>query len=160
MTVNENHDRTRTMRVPRTRGAISGLLLIVLGAWGALVPFIGPYFNYSYQTDQTWHWTMARFWLEVLPGAVTVLGGLFVLVSKHRLSGSLGGWLAAAAGAWFVIGQSLAPSWRIGNVGDPLSARDRGRAVAQLGYFYGLGAVIVFLAAFALGRLAVVGLSD
>src|SRR6185312_11938441 len=31
---------------------------------------------------------------------------------------------------------------------------------AQLGYFYGLGVVIVFLAAFALGRLAVVGVRD
>jgi hypothetical protein len=152
--------RTRTMRVPRTRGAVSGVLLILLGAWGALVPFIGPYFDYSYGTDSTWVWTAARGWLEVLPGAVTVVGGWLLLVSRNRVTGSTGGWLAALAGAWFVIGQSLAPLWHIGDVGAPLSTRDSGRAVAQLGYFYGLGVVIVFLAAFALGRLAVVGIRD
>jgi hypothetical protein len=152
--------RTRTARVPRTRGAVSGALLVLLGAWGALVPFIGPYFDYSFGTDQTWHWTNARGWLEVLPGAVVVVGGWLVLISKHRVSGSLGGWLAAAGGAWFVVGQSLAPLWHTGSVGEPLSIRDAGRAVAELGYFYGLGVVIVFLAAFALGRLAVVGVRD
>ncbi|HJQ00611.1 MAG TPA: hypothetical protein VJ851_03335 [Jatrophihabitans sp.] len=152
--------RTRTMRVPRTRGAVSGVLLILLGAWGALAPFIGPYFDYSYGTDSTWTWTAARGWLEVLPGAVTVVGGFLLLVSRHRVSGSTGGWLAALAGAWFVIGQSLASLWHIGSVGEPLSTRDSGRAAAQLGYFYGLGAVIIFLAAFGLGRLAVVGVRD
>lgn len=152
--------RTRTMRVPRTRGAVSGVLLILLGAWGALVPFIGPYFDYSYGTDNTWVWTAARGWLEVLPGAVTVVGGWLLLVSRNRVTGSTGGWLAALAGIWFVIGQSLAPLWHIGSVGAPLSTRDSGRALAQLGYFYGLGAVIIFLAAFALGRLAVVGVRD
>ena len=30
------------LRVPRTRGVASGYLLILLGAWGALIPFIGP----------------------------------------------------------------------------------------------------------------------
>jgi len=148
------------MRVPRSRGAVSGLLLILLGAWGALIPFIGPYLDYSYGTDQTWHWTTARFWLEVLPGAVTVLGGLLLLVSANRIRGSFGGWLAALAGAWFVVGMTLAPLLHLGNIGQPLSQTDRGRAAAQIGYFYGLGAVILFLAAFALGRLAVVGVRD
>jgi hypothetical protein len=35
------------MRVPWTRGATSGALLLVLGAWVALVPFVGPYFNFA-----------------------------------------------------------------------------------------------------------------
>ena len=152
--------RTRTMRVPRSRGAVSGLLLILLGAWGALIPFIGPYLDYSYGTDQSWHWTAARGWLEVLPGAVTAFGGLLVLISANRIRGSLGGWLAAIAGAWFVVGQTLAPLLHLGNIGQPLSQTNRGRAAAQLGYFYGLGVVILFLAAFALGRLAVVGVRD
>lgn len=152
--------RTRTMRVPRSRGAVSGLLLILLGAWGALIPFIGPYLDYSYGTDQTWHWTTARLWLEVLPGAATVLGGLLLLISANRIRASFGGWLAALAGAWFVVGTTLAPLLHLGNIGQPLSQTDRGRAAAQIGYFYGLGAVILFLAAFALGRLAVVGVRD
>jgi hypothetical protein len=152
--------RTRTMRVPRSRGAVSGLLLILLGAWGALIPFIGPSLDYSWGTDESWHWTNARLWLEVLPGAATALGGLLLLISANRIRASVGGWLAALAGAWFVVGLTLAPLLHIGQIGQPLSQTDRGKAAAQLGYFYGLGAVILFLAAFALGRLAVVGLRD
>jgi hypothetical protein len=33
------------LRVPRSRGVLSGLLLVLLGAWGALVPFVGPDFH-------------------------------------------------------------------------------------------------------------------
>jgi len=161
MTVHEQPLRhTRTLRVPRSRGAISGILLILLGIWGALIALVGPYFNYSYGTDQTWHWSAARFWLEVLPGGVTALGGLMLLLSANRIIGSLGGWLATAGGAWFVVGLSLAPLLRIGEIGAPLSTTNGGRAVAELGYFYALGAVIMFIAAFALGRLAVVGVRD
>ena len=162
MTVTEPavRTRTRTMRVPRSRGAVSGLLLILLGAWGALIPFIGPYLDYSYGTDQAWHWTAARGWLEVLPGVVAAVGGLLLMVSANRIRASFGGWLAALAGAWFVVGQTLAPLLRLGDVGHPLSQHKVGRAVAQLGYFDGLGVVILFLGAFALGRLAVVGVRD
>lgn len=152
--------RTRTNRVPRSRGAISGLLLVLLGIWGGLVPFIGPYLDYSYGSDKTWHWTAGRGWLEVLPGAVCLVGGLLVLTSKNRIRGSLGAWLAVLAGAWFVIGKTVAAWWHTGGVGEPVSQRVSGRAVADLGYFYGLGAVILFLAAFALGRLAVVSVRD
>jgi hypothetical protein len=139
---------------------VSGILLILLGIWGALIALVGPYFNYSYGTDQTWHWNAARFWLEVLPGGVTALGGLMLLLSANRIIGSLGGWLATAGGAWFVVGLSLAPLLRIGDVGAPLSTTNAGRAAAELGYFYALGTVIIFIAAFALGRLAVVGVRD
>ncbi len=148
------------MLVPRSRGAVSGFLLVLLGAWGALIPFIGPYLDYSWGTDQSWHWTTARLWLEVVPGAAVALGGLLLLISANRIQGSLGGWLAALGGAWFIVGMTLAPLLHTGSVGQPLSQHDDGRAVAYLGYFYGIGAVIVFLAAFALGRLAVVGVRD
>jgi hypothetical protein len=149
-----------TVRVARSKGAFSGFLLVLLGAWGALVPFIGPYFDYKWQFTDTWHWTDARGWLEVLPGVAVGLGGLLLLVSVNRIVGSLGGWLAAAGGAWFVVGPTLASTLDIGSIGNPLSTSDDGRALAWIGYFYGLGAVIIFLAAFALGRMAVVGLRD
>ena len=29
------------MRMPRSRGAASGFLLVLLGIWGALIPFVG-----------------------------------------------------------------------------------------------------------------------
>ena len=69
----ERPDRPRggRMRIARSRGAVSGLLLILLGAWGALVPFVGPYFDFAFSPDEPWAWTDARGWLEVLPGAVS-----------------------------------------------------------------------------------------
>ena len=54
------------LQMPRSRGAASGFLLILLGAWGALIPFIGPYFDFAFTPDTEWTWTMARGWLEVL----------------------------------------------------------------------------------------------
>ena len=56
------------LRVPRSRGALSGVLLVLLGAWGALVPFIGPYFHFAYTPDSGWTYTQGRLWLEILPG--------------------------------------------------------------------------------------------
>ena len=148
------------LRVPRTRGALSGLVLVLLGAWGALIAFIGPYFDYSYRSDDTWVWTSQRGWLEVLPGAVTVLGGLILLLSRSRIGASLGAWLGVAGGAWFVIGLSLADVLNIGSVGRPTASSQGGRALAQLGYFDALGAAIILVAGFALGRLSIVAARD
>jgi hypothetical protein len=30
--------------IRRSRGAVSGVALILLGLWGGLAPFVGPYF--------------------------------------------------------------------------------------------------------------------
>src|ERR1700754_162071 len=143
------------LQIPRSRGAASGFLLILLGAWGALIPFIGPYFDFAYTPDQEWFWTTARGWLEVLPGAVTALGGLLLLVSGNRATAMLGGWLTVLAGAWFVVGRALAGPLGIGDVGAPVAVTDDKRTVLELTYFYGLGALIIFLGAVALGRLSV-----
>lgn len=142
-------------RMPRSRGAVSGLLLVILGAWGALIPFLGPHFNFAYTPDQEWAWTTARGWLEVLPGIATVAGGLLLIVSRHRATAMFGGWLAVLAGTWFVIGQQVAPLLGIGGIGDPVAATDRKRALLEISYFSGLGALIIFLGAAALARTAV-----
>jgi hypothetical protein len=134
---------------------MSGFLLILLGAWGALVPFVGPYFNFAFTPDQEWFWTIQRGWLEVLPGAATALGGLLLLVSGNRATAMLGGWLTVLAGAWFVVGRALAGPLGIGDVGAPVADTETKRVWLELTYFYGLGALIVFLGALALGRLSV-----
>ncbi|WP_068276057.1 hypothetical protein [Aldersonia kunmingensis] len=143
------------MHMPRSRGALSGLFLIALGAWGALIPFIGPYFNWAYTPDEAWTWTAARGWLEVLPGAVAAFGGLLLLMTRNRATAMFGGWLAVVAGAWFVVGQVFAGPLNIGSVGFPIADGDTKRALLEITYFYGLGAVIVFFGATALGRLSV-----
>jgi hypothetical protein len=153
--------RVSRVRVARSRGALSGFLLILLGAGGALIPFVGPYFNFSYTPNVTWHWTTARLWLEVLPGAVTFLGGLMLLSTANRAVAVLGGWLATAAGAWFVVGPILSTLWAssIGSPGTPIGSHTR-QVVEQLSFFYGLGVVILILAAHACGRLSVRSVRD
>jgi hypothetical protein len=54
---------TGTLRIPRSKGAVSGVLLVLLGIWGALIPFVGPYFHYAYTPDRTWDYTTGRLWL-------------------------------------------------------------------------------------------------
>ncbi len=149
------HTRGGRLQMPRSRGAASGFLLILLGAWGALIPFVGPYFDFAFTPDTEWTWTIARGWLEVLPGVATVLGGLLLLTSGNRATAMLGGWLTVLAGAWFVVGRALAGPLAIGDVGAPVAATDVKRAWLELTYFYGLGALIIFFGALALGRISV-----
>ena len=71
-----------------------------------------------------------------------------------------GAWLAALSGAWFVLGGQLSALWHTGGsagvpVGDNLH-----HVVEQIGFFTGLGLVIVFLAAVALGRFTVIGIRE
>lgn len=148
------------LHMRRSRGAASGLLLILLGAWGALIPFVGPLFNFAFSPDQAWTWTTGRGWLEVLPGAVTALGGLMLLVSRNRATAMFGGWLAVAGGAWFVIGRALAGPLGIGDAGAPVAATEAKRVALELTYFYGLGALIVLLGGAALGRISVRSVRD
>lgn len=148
------------LQMPRSRGAASGFLLILLGVWGALIPFVGPYFDFAFTPEREWTWTAARGWLEVLPGVVTVVGGLLLLSSRNRATAMLGGWLAVLAGAWFVVGRALAGPLSLGDVGTAMGDSATKLAWLELTYFHGLGALIVFLGAMALGRLSIRSVRD
>ena len=163
---------TAMMRVPRTRGAGSGVLLILLGAWGAFIPFVGPYFHFAYTPDTAWAWTWGRFFLEIVPGVATALGGLILVISAFRPVAMFGAALAAAGGAWFAVGSLLGPVWASystsGAAGGVPSVLDPGQPAGgplhmvaeHLTFFTALGVVIVFVAAVAFGRLAIVGARD
>lgn len=146
-------DRPTVTRLPRTTGALSGLFVVLLGVWGALIPFIGPYFHYAFGSYHSWHYSSNRLWLDIIPGAVAVVGGLMLLRSTRRTEGLIGGWLAVAAGAWFAIGPTVFLLWHhaINPIGRPMGGYTR-QALEWLGYFYGLGALIIALSAFAMGR--------
>lgn len=144
-----------SLHMPRSRGAVSGLLLLVLGAWGALIPFVGPYFHFAYEPGQAWVWSTARAWLEVFPGAITALGGFLLLISGNRATAMFGGWLAVIAGAWFVVGRTLASTLRLGDTGQPIAAIDAKRAVIEIASFSGLGALIVFFGGAVLARVTI-----
>jgi hypothetical protein len=153
---------TATLRVPRTRGALSGLLLVLLGLWGALVPIIGPYFHFGFTPDKAWDFTSGRVLLQIVPGCAVFLVGLVALASANRAFAAFGAWLAALGGAWFVVGVPLSALWADQGdmrLGQAVGGTTR-QVVEQITLLYGLGVVVVFLAAVALGRLAVVGVKD
>lgn len=143
------------MRLARSTGAVSGLLIVLLGTWAALIPFVGPYFDYSFGTNATWHYTSDRLLLDILPGALAVLGGLLLIVAGTRKAGIFGGWLAVLAGGWLVVGPSVSLTWESGTgpIGRPLFGSTR-QMLELVGYFYGAGALIIALSAFAVGRFA------
>jgi len=144
------------LQMRRSRGTASGLLLVLLGLWGALIPFVGPYFRYAYTPDTAWTYNTGRLWLEVLPGAAVFLGGFLLLIAKSRHVALFGALLAAAAGAWFTLGPVLSPLWNhhVPMGGSPASTSVYMRIMEQIGFFTALGIVIVFIAAAALGRIA------
>jgi hypothetical protein len=146
---------TGMLRMRRSRGVVSGFLLMLLGLWGGLIAFIGPYFHYAYTPDTTWTYTTARMWLEILPGVAVFLGGVLLILAAGRHIALFGALLAAAGGAWFTLGTVLSPLWN-NNVplgGVPAGSTVLTRTVEQIGFFTGLGLVIVFIAAAAFGRI-------
>jgi hypothetical protein len=156
-------------RIPRSRGGVTGVLLILLGAWGGLAPFVGPYFRFAYTPDKAWAYTSGRLWLSIVPGAAALLGGLLVLAASHRAVGCVGAVLGLLGGAWFVIGTgviSVAVTNGSISPGVPLDRPVGSLTTAtwtfleQFGFFTGTGILILFCASLALGRFSVVGVRD
>ncbi|HWC38563.1 MAG TPA: hypothetical protein VG476_08545 [Acidimicrobiales bacterium] len=135
---------------------------MVLGVWGAIIPFVGPKFHYAFASYASFHFTWERLWLDIVPGAAAIVGGLLLMTAATRTRGLIGGWLAAAGGAWFAVGVPLSTFWQgAGKVGiGPALGGHVHQATEWVGFFYGVGAAIVFLAALGIGRLSVVSVRD
>ncbi|MWA03402.1 hypothetical protein F8568_024080 [Actinomadura sp. LD22] len=146
------------LKAPRSRGMVNGLLLVLLGLWGGLIPFIGPYFTFGFGSTATWDYTSDRLVLSILPAIAVVLGGLILMVSAARPVAMVGSWLAIAGGLWFVVGTVIAPVWG-GGPGTALGGQSR-QIAEQLSFYQGLGAIVTLLAAIALGRFLVVGVRE
>jgi hypothetical protein len=141
----------------RSRGAGSAFLLVLLGLWGAIIPFVGPYFGYTFGVTAPWFFTYDRLWLDVLPGIAVLLGGLILGPSANRASGGFGAWLALIGGIWFTVGPVISQLWRVGGLAAPIgtpAGPSMLQMLEQLGYFYGLGALVTALAGIALGRMS------
>lgn len=154
-------------QIPRSRGAFCGVLLILLGLWGGLAPFIGPYFHFGYTPDTSWHWSMGRLYFSVIPGAAALLGGLLALVTRSRGVGVFGGVLAALGGAWFVAGTAfvtyvLKLSIAVGFPIVPASGASLALRVylEQIALFTGVGLLILFVGALAIGRFSIIAARD
>lgn len=126
---------------------VIGVLLIVLGAIGLVLPFVGPLFDFGMGPDPAWVLTEARVVRHVVPGAAIIVGGV-LLLPRSRVSRVLGGVLAVAGGVWLtvapvVLGRVVADA--------PPALVD---VLRPLAYHFGTGLLITALAAFGLGALA------
>jgi hypothetical protein len=154
--------------IRRTRGVACGVALILLGIWGGLAPFIGPYVHFGYTPDKAWAYTSGRLYFSAVPGAVALVGGLAVLVTRSRVVGVIGGILAAVAGAWFVVGSGVTYyllKYTSITTGSPLGTATGGtytvRMYLEVLALYGaVGAFIIFFGALACGRLSMVTARD
>jgi hypothetical protein len=90
-------------------------LVILLGAWAALVAFIGPSFGYQATSASSWQWTTTNWLLHLVPGAAAVAGGLLIIALWPKTSASSRGLyrlatlVVVAAGGWLVIGPAAWP---------------------------------------------------
>src|SRR3954447_5796057 len=149
-------DKEEPMLIARSRGAASGVLLILLGLFGALVALAGPYFDFTIGADDTWNFSDGHLWLSVVPGALAALGGVILLFSANRVTALFGAWMARAAGIWFVVGSQVSELWNHGtSIAGPAAGGTGQRVAEQLAYYDALGVLIALVAAFALGRLSI-----
>ena len=129
---------TSVSSVTRARDRFSAILLVLLGVWGGVIPFVGPYAGYAYTPDTAWTYTSGRLWLSILPAAAVFFGGVLVLPPATLPAARAGGCLAAIGGAWFVVGAFLASaSWQLllaggGSLVGRLLTGERGRLITAL----------------------------
>jgi hypothetical protein len=154
-----------TTQIPRSRGSISGLFLILLGAWAGLIPLVGPYLNYGFTPNKTWDLTQGRLYLSVIPGAAVLLAGLVILMTRSRGIGGFFAFVAALAGVWFIAGAAiveLLPASLGSSIttGTPIGTTTQRVILTALGFYAGVGALILFFASLVLGRFSIAAHKD
>src|SRR5579872_3828970 len=153
----EPSDRAMRLRLGRVGLGTAGVVAVLAAAWGGIVPYVGPLFGFSADGTGSWYWSLAHSTLALVPGAVGVLLGLFVIaesrgvtVGKARLSLATAGTLLILCGAWFAIGPYAWPV--LNNSGTYFSNASHLRLLTyELGYSVGVGLVLVMCGGFVVG---------
>lgn len=143
--------RTRSISL----GAV-GVVALVISAWGAVIPYLGPAYGFSADGSSQWHWNLSRAVLALIPGVIGCLFALSLMGRTgaagvlRRLGLTVGGLLAIACGAWFVIGPMAWPVLVSGGryfvTASPLRELEY-----QVGYALGPGLILAVCGAFAIG---------
>jgi hypothetical protein len=152
--------------IRRSRGAVTGAILVLLGLWGGLAPFVGHYLHFGFTPDTAWGYTTGRLYYSVVPAAAVLVGGFLIIVTRIRAIGVIGGVLASLGGLWFIVGSGvmLYLLHRSVSIGAPLGStpglETRKDYLEALALFTALGAVVIFFGALACGRLSMISASD
>lgn len=157
------------VRIRRSRGAVCGAALILLGLWGGLAPFVGHYLHFGFTPDKAWAYNTGRLYLSVVPGGAAVLGGLAIILTRSRIIGMTGSLLAALGGAWFVVGTGVTTYvLKLTSIkaGSPLGYNASSGPYTVHAYlevlalFTALGALIIFAGAVGFGRVSILSAKD
>lgn len=111
--------------------AFTGLAALIVGAWGALAGYIGPYFAFRPVNTHVWVASWQNGLLHLLPGAAAAAAGLMLLAMGPARRSVRGGAfmlpavLLLAAGAWFVIGPVAWPTFESGPAFHPVLSATR-----------------------------------
>jgi hypothetical protein len=143
--------------VPPAGLGVLGVLTALVGAWGAVVAFVGPSFGFSGDGSVSWYWSFPHAMLWVVPGAVATLCGLSMLRLVPRAFAGLGrigsgviGLIVAACGAWFVVGYLAWPVLR-NSAGVFVPSSPIRELAYQIGYSVGPGLLLAVFGGFAMG---------
>jgi len=144
---------------------LCGLVLILLGGWGGIAPFLGPSIGYGFTPNTAWTYTHSRLFLSAIPGAVVLVAGLIIAVTRSRGFGGFCAVVAGLGGAWFIAGAQLVkllPASLGGSIttGAPIESGAHRIIVTGLAFYAGTGALVVFFAALALGRFSITAYRD
>lgn len=146
----------------RRTGLLVGGLLVLFAIWQGTVPFWGPHFGLTMagmanagstsgmsgmsgmraSTGGMSPFSATYLWRHFLPAGGTLLAGLVLLGRWNSFSlRALGAILGLAAGTWAIIAPST------------LAGSGAAQIVSGYAYHYGIGALILATAGFALGRV-------
>ena len=135
---------------------LGGFLALLVSAWAAIVPFIGPSFGFSPDGTPSWTWNRAHALGALVPGVISLLACLVIVVLARHPSGTLvpsrlvsAGFLIFLCGAWFA---SVPVVWPV-LVGSYFRDASSSLTLAYwMGAATGPGVLLAAFGAFAMGR--------
>lgn len=137
--------------VPAGLGLV-GLLAVLDGAWGAIVPYVGPTFGYRSNGVGSFQWTVEHGVLYLIPGIAGLVAGLMLLgFMRSRSGAAAAGVLAVASGAWFILGVVVWPILYSSPSVFTAAPTPAANFANLLGYNLGPGIILAVLGGIALG---------
>jgi hypothetical protein len=135
---------------------LGGFLALLVSAWAAIVPFVGPSFGFSPDGTASWTWNRAHALGALVPGLVSLLACLIIVILARHPSGTLvpsrlvsAGLLIFLCGAWFA---SVPVVWPV-LVGSYFRDASPSLTLASwMGSATGPGVLLAAFGAFAMGR--------
>lgn len=129
------------------RGTLTAVapLIILLGLFVGIIPFVGPLFDFGMGPEPGWVTTTSRFVRHVIPAAAIVIGA-FMLMPRARSWRTAGASLAVLGAIWLTIAPIV-----LGRPGEGVPALID--IMRPLVYHFGTGVIIATLAGYAAGRL-------